>query len=143
MDYSLNAAREMINAYYVEKNIDKLFEHINLRNFTWSGYDLDKSFSNAQDFRKYVVESLPHLRFYNLIDENYTVGGESQDSCFIIAKIKLFDTRTQKIFELHFFSTSSKLVIKCFARIIMLHTLQTQSRKAIRYSSRQMFRSRF
>lgn len=103
LDCSLNAAREMINAYYVDKNVDKLFEYINPKNFTWNGYDTDISFSNAKDFRKYAEDSLSHLNFYNLIDENYSVSGETQDSCFIIAKIKLFDTRTQKNFELDFF----------------------------------------
>ena len=103
LDCSLNAAREMINAYYVDRNVDKLFEYINLRNFTWSGYDSDKFFSDAKSFRKYAEDSLSHLKFYNLIDENYSIGGQSQDSCLIVAKIKLFDTRTQKIFELHFF----------------------------------------
>lgn len=81
LNCSLSAAREMINAYYVERNVDKLFEYINLGTSLGAATTQINPFSDAKSFRKYAEDSLSHLKSYNLIDENYSIGGQSQDSC--------------------------------------------------------------
>ena len=103
LECSLNAACEMIKAYYVEKNVDGVLKHLNPQNFTFISYDSGLAFDDIKNFVAFLETGLEYLTSYKLIDENYTIGGQSQDSCFVIAKIKLIDTRTQKIFELHFF----------------------------------------
>ncbi len=103
LEYSLNAACEMIKAYYVDRNVGGVLKHLNPQNFTFISYDSGLSFDDLKNFAAFLENSLEYLVSYKLIDENYTIGGQSQDSCFVIAKIKLIDTRTQKIFELHFF----------------------------------------
>ena len=103
LECSLNAACEMIKAYYVDRNVDGVLKHLNSQNFTFISYDSGLSFDDLENFVAFLENGLKYLTSYKLIDENYTIGGQSQDSCFVIAKIKLIDTRTQKIFELHFF----------------------------------------
>ena len=103
LDYSLNAAREMVNAYYVDKNVDGVFKHIYKGNFSWMGYDYDLFFNDADEFRKFAESKLEFLSDYKLIEEDYSVVSETQESCIIIAKIKLIDTSTQKIFDMNMF----------------------------------------
>lgn len=103
LDYSLNAACEMIQAYYVDKNVAGIAKHLDKENFSWYGQDAENFIDNAEKFIKYAADSLKFMSSYKLIDENYSVIGDSQDSCYILAKIKLTDTRTQKISDVHFF----------------------------------------
>ncbi|MBR2773542.1 MAG: hypothetical protein IKD73_00960 [Selenomonadaceae bacterium] len=112
LECSLNAASEMIKAYYVDRNVDGVLKYLNPKNFTFISYDSGLSFDDFKNFVAFLETSLEYLVSYKLIDENYTIGGQSQDSCFVIAKIKLIDTRTQKIFELHFFFYSNQLVTR-------------------------------
>lgn len=103
LDYSLNAASEMVNSYYVDKNIKGVFKHIYKGNFSWMGYDYDLFFNDADEFRKFAESKLEFLSSYELIKEDYSVISEAQESCIVIAQIKLLETRMQKDFDLNIF----------------------------------------
>ena len=103
LDRALRTAREMIQAYYVERQVEGVFKHLSEENFSFMGFIEGIFFDSKEAFREYAEVSLPHTLNYEIIDENYSVGGQSQDSCFIIAKITFMYTPTQKPFVLNFF----------------------------------------
>lgn len=103
LESALKAAREMIQAYYVERNVEGVFKHLSSENFSFIGFIEGISFNSKEAFREYAEVSLPNTLNYQLVDEDYSIGGQSQDSCFIIARINFMYTRAQKSFVLNFF----------------------------------------
>ena len=103
LESALKATREMIQAYYVERNVEGVFEHLSAENFSFMGFIEGICFDSKEAFREYAEVSLPRTLNYKIIEEDYSVGGQSKDSCFIVAKINFLYTRTQKNFVLNFF----------------------------------------
>ena len=103
LDMALKAAREMIQAYYVDRNVEGVFKHLSEENFSFMGFIEGNFFNSKEAFKEYAEVSLPNTLNYKMVDENYSVGGQSQDSCLVIAKISFVYTRTQKPFVLNFF----------------------------------------
>ena len=98
-----NFAQEMIKSYYVDKNVDGVCNFLDKNNFSFSGFTDGKNFNSVENFRDYLQNSLDLVKFYQLRDENYSVTANSADSCIVNAKISLFESRTQKIYELQFY----------------------------------------
>lgn len=103
LESALNAAREMIQSYFVERNVDKVLKHLSPMKFKFVGLQEGIEFDSAKQFARFAESALDLVPMYKVIEEKYTIGNESQDSCLIIAKLKLFDTRTQKTFVLNYF----------------------------------------
>ena len=103
LDRALETAREMIQAYYVDRNVEGVFKHLSEENFSFMGFIEGNFFNTKEAFREYAEVSLLYTLNYEIVDENYSVGGQSQDSCLIIAKITFIYTCTQKSFGLNFF----------------------------------------
>ncbi len=109
LDSALNAAREMIHAYFVERNVDGLFKHLSSENFNFVGFMADNVFDSAATFREYLKDSLKYTLDYEVIGENYSVCSESRDSCQVLAKITFAYTRTKKSFALNYFFYFNRL----------------------------------
>ena len=97
LNNALKASREMIRAYFVKRNVDSLIKYLDSEHFTFFFITEDYFYNSKEEFLKYAVQAMEHLRHYELVDDNYSVEGESQDSCLVVAKIALQDTRNQKV----------------------------------------------
>lgn len=102
-DDALNISREMIKSFYVDKNVDGVYNFLDKNNFSFSGFTDGKNFNSVENFRDYLQNALYLMDSYQLHAENYSVVANSQDSCLVNAKISLLDTRTQKIYDLQFY----------------------------------------
>ena len=58
LEYSLNAACEMIKAYYVDRNVGGVLKHLNPQNFTFISYDSGLSFDDLKNFAAFLENSL-------------------------------------------------------------------------------------
>lgn len=104
LNSAINAAREMIQYQYIHRNVDGIIKHLSSENFSFIGFIGGNTFDSKASFIKYSQNSLNQVLSYELIDENYSVCSESDDSCQILAKITFVHAQTQKSFVLnHFF----------------------------------------
>ena len=115
LNRALKATREMIKSYFVDRSIDGLIKHLSSEKFTFFGGTEDHFYNSKEEFLEYATKSLENTLPYELIGENYSVEDESQDSCLIVVKILLKDTRTQKIliFKYVFYFKQQKNRIIC------------------------------
>lgn len=100
---ALNAAREMIHAYFIDRSVEGVFKYLNPASFTFMGFTENVYFNSLEEFRKYVRGALSYTIAYTIIDEDYSVCCESQDSCLVIAKIKFTDAHIRKLFNMNYF----------------------------------------
>ena len=103
LDSALNAAREMIQSYLVNRSVEGLVKYLSPENFNFMGFIEGNVFDSAAEFRQYAELSLNQTLSYKLIDENYSVCSQSNDSCQILAKTTFIHIRTQKPFVLNYF----------------------------------------
>ena len=109
LESALTAAREMIQAYCVDRNVEGVFKHLDSDKFNFMGFTEGNVFNSSKKFREYAESSLGYTLAYKLVEENYSVACESRDSCLVIAKTKLLDTRVQKISALNYFFYFNRL----------------------------------
>lgn len=109
LELSLNTAREMIHSYFDDKNMEGILKHLSKENFTFVGVTKDAVFNSTKTYRQYAESFLDYIGSYKIIDENYSVAAESQDSCLVVANIKNIDTRTQNVCELNYFFNFNQL----------------------------------
>lgn len=103
LDRALDTAREMIKAYCVDRNVEGVFKHVSAESFNFVGFMENVSFNSKEDFRKYAEDSLPYTLNYNVVDEDYSIVGQSQDSCLVLAKITYMHSNTKKTLVLNYF----------------------------------------
>ena len=103
LDKALNTAREMIHAYFDDKDINGVLKHLSDENFTFMGVTKDAVFNSREKYREYAESFLDYIGSYKIVEENYSVLSESQDSCIVIVKFKSVDTLTQNVCELNYF----------------------------------------
>ena len=103
LEIAKNSARKMIKSFYVDKNVDGVCNFLDKNNFSFNGFVDGNNFNSFQNFRDYLQNSLDLVKFYQLRDENYSITANSADSCIVNAKISLFESRTQKIYEFQFY----------------------------------------
>ena len=99
----------MIHAYFDDKNMEGVLKHLSAENFTFVGVTKDAVFNSKKTYREYAESFLEDINTYEIIEENYSVASESQDSCLVIVKLKSIDTRTQNICELNYFFCFNQL----------------------------------
>ena len=109
LEMSLKAAREMIHAYFDDKNMEGVLKHLSAENFTFVGVTKDAVFNSKKTYLEYAESFLKDIGSYEIIDENYSVACESQDSCIVVVKLKQIDTCTQNICELDYFFSFNQL----------------------------------
>ena len=117
LDRALNAVREMIRSQYINRNVDGMIKHLSPENFSFVGFIEGNVFDSAASFIEYAQKSSDQLLSYELIDENYSVCSESDDSCQIRAQITFAHARTQKAFVVNHFFYFNRLG----AKIICTH----------------------
>lgn len=109
LESALEAAREMIRSYYVYRNVDGMIKHLSSENFSFVGFIGGNVYDSKASFIAYAQKSLNQLLSYELIDENYSVCSESDDSCQILAKITFVHAGTPKSFVLNYFFYFNRL----------------------------------
>lgn len=104
LQQAIQIARDMIQAFYVEGDVDKVLSYVNPKNFTWVGGN-GQILNNLDEVRSYFSQNVDLVRqSYQLADEEYSSGGDSGDSCVVIAKIRL-ESKEQRFlsqFSIHF-----------------------------------------
>lgn len=103
LDIALNTDHKMIHAYFDDKNMDVVLKHLSADNFTFVGVTKDAVFDSREKYRKYAESFLGYIGSYKIVDENYFLASESQDSCVVVVQLKHIDTHTQNICELDHF----------------------------------------
>ena len=51
LDRALETAREMIQAYYVDRNVEGVFKHLSEENFSFMGF-IEGNFFNTKDTKR-------------------------------------------------------------------------------------------
>lgn len=100
---ALNTAHEMLHAYFEDKNINGVLKHLSAENFNFMDVTKDAVFNSTETYREYAESFFKYIDSYEIVDENYSVLSESQDSCVVIVKFKSVDTLTQNVCELNYF----------------------------------------
>lgn len=103
LELALSTAREMIHAYFDDKNMDAILKHLSAENFTFIGVTKDAFFNSRETYCEYAESFLDYIGSYKIVEENYAVLSESQDSCIVIVKFKSADTLTKNVCELNYF----------------------------------------
>ena len=102
---AIQNAKRMIKAFFIEKNIDKVFSYINPKNFTWIGPGENEILTNIDDIRKHFQDYCNIVTSaYKIISEEYILGASSSDTCIVIAKIFFKGMKDRQYFRsgLHF-----------------------------------------
>ncbi len=102
---AIQIARKMIKAFFIEKNVDSVLSYVNPDKFTWIGSGENEILTDIDDIRAYFQTHCNTVnRAYKLISEEYKLGGESGDSCVVIAKIKFQGMNDRQNYQssLHF-----------------------------------------
>ena len=88
IDAAVDAARQMIKTFFVDKNVDGLIEFLNPEKFTWVGNGVDDILTDVEDVRQtFKMRQQIIADKYSIVDEDYMIGGSSNDSCIVIARI--------------------------------------------------------
>ena len=103
LERSLNTAREMIHAYFYNKDMERIVKYLNPKTFSFMSVTKDAVFNSIKTYRQYAESLLEQIASYEIIEENYSVACESQDSCLVIVNLKQINTHTQNLCELDFF----------------------------------------
>lgn len=123
---ALKATREMIRSYFVDRNIDSLVKYLDSERFTFFFIMEDYFYNSKEEFLTYAANAMKYLLRYELVDDNYSVECESQDSCLIVAKIALRDAHKQKttLYKyVFYFKQQGDNVICTHNHAILLHSL--------------------
>lgn len=102
---SIRIAKQMIRAFFIEKNVDEVLRHVNPNGFTWIGSGENEILNNIDDVRKHFKERINKVTLlYRIVGEEYLIGGSSLDSCLVIAKIKFQGVNDRRSYRsaLHF-----------------------------------------
>lgn len=80
--------RQMIKAFYIDKDIDKVLSFTNPKKFTFIGFSESLVLTDFDEIKKFfkskcevVVEN------YKIIDEDYFISASSVDSCIVFARV--------------------------------------------------------
>lgn len=103
LDKALNTAHEIMHAYFDDKDINGVLKNLSAKNFTFIGVTKDAVFNSRETYSKYAESFFDYIGSYEIVDENYSVLSESQDSCLVIVKFKSVDTLTQNVCERNYF----------------------------------------
>ena len=103
LDKALKTAREMIHAYFDDKDINGVLKHLSAEDFTFKGVTKDAVFNSREKYREYAESFLQYIDSYEIIDENYSVLSESEDSCQILVQLKSIDALTQNICDMDYY----------------------------------------
>ena len=103
LDKALSTAREMIHAYFDDKDINVVLKHLSAENFSFMGVKKDAVFNSREIYRKYAESFFEYIGTYEIIEEKYSIISESEDSCLVLAVVKQIDTFTENICALNYF----------------------------------------
>ena len=107
LDKALKTAREMIHAYFDDKDINGVLKHLSAEDFNFKGVTKDavfnSIFNSREKYREYAESFLQYIDSYEIIDENYSVLSESEDSCQILVQLKSIDALTQNICDMDYY----------------------------------------
>ena len=112
LNRAVKIAGEMIKAFYIKGDVEKVLSYINSNNFTWIGGSVDQILTNIEDVRKFFYRFVDVIReSLDFLSEDYQVVASSEDSCIIVAKIILKDKQHSNQVKL-FFSFYFQIVDK-------------------------------
>ena len=74
VECALKAAREMIQAYCVERDVEGVFKHLDSERFNFMGFTEGNTFTSSKNFREYVESSLNYMLAYKILEEDYSVA---------------------------------------------------------------------
>lgn len=103
LDKALNTARDMLHAYFDDKDINGVLKHLSDENFTFMGVTKDAVFNSREKYLEYAESFFQYIDTYVLIDEKYSVLSESQDSCLVLVQLKSIDTLTKNICDMDYY----------------------------------------
>lgn len=112
LNRAVKIAGEMIKAFYIKGDVEKVLSYINSNNFTWIGGSVDQILTNIEDVRKFFYRFVDVIReSLDFLSEDYQVVASSEDSCVIVSKIILRDKQHSNQVKL-FFSFYFQIVDK-------------------------------
>ncbi len=85
---SIQICKQMIKAFFIDKNVDRVLSYINPKNFTWIGPGENDILTNIDDIKNYFKDHCEIVtEAYKIVSEKYSIGVSSCDSCIVIAEI--------------------------------------------------------
>ena len=85
---SLEITRKLMRLFYVEEDIEGVLAHFNRERFTFIGMGENEIFTSFDEVRDYYYRMCKTVASsYKIISEDYQLGGASEDSCVVVAKI--------------------------------------------------------
>lgn len=84
---SLEITRKLLKMFYVEADIEGVLAHFNREHFTFIGMGENEIFTSFDEVRDYYYRTIKLAASYKIISEEYQIGGASEDSCVVVAKI--------------------------------------------------------
>lgn len=103
LDKALNTAREMIHAYFDDKDINGVLKHLSAENFSFMGVNGDIFLDSIESYSEYAAGFFNYIGTYEIIEEKYSIISESEDSCLVLALVKQIDAFTGNICALNYF----------------------------------------
>ena len=97
--------KQMIQAFYVEKDVDKVLSFTNPEKFTWIGSGESLVLTDFDEIRNFFKSKCGVItENYKIVDEDYFISASSADSCVVFAKISFRGTGARENYfpKLHF-----------------------------------------
>ena len=105
IDIAIDNARKMIKTFFFDKDVDGLIGFFDPEHFTWVGNGENDILTDIEEVRRYFKLGLKESAHkYTVVEEEYSIGGASKDSCIVIVKLKFQGNDERAHFQsaLHF-----------------------------------------
>ena len=97
--------KQMVHAFYIEKDVDKVLSFTNPEKFTWIGSGESLVMTDFDEIKNFFKSKCSVVtENYKIVGEDYFISASSMDSCVVFAKIKFKGTGSRQSYfpNLHF-----------------------------------------